>query len=69
MSISLPLLAKSPPSCGELSSTKSTFASFVLAIAALASTFVLVIKPKLKLPLESVFNAPLFTILLGNVSV
>ena len=43
--ISCPLLSNVPPSCGELSSTKSTFASFVLAIAALLEISPLTIVP------------------------
>ena len=43
--IFLVLTSKLPPSCGDVSSTRSTFASFVLAIAALAFTSALTILP------------------------
>ena len=39
------LVSKFPPSCGDVSSTTSTFASLVLAIAALAFTLAFTIVP------------------------
>ena len=67
--MSLPLVAKSPPNCGDVSSTKSTFASFVLAIAALAFISAFTIAPSTIFALVTLLSAGSLTPQLLNVRI
>ena len=69
----LPFRLRVPPSCGDVSSTKSTFASFVLAIAALAFISALTIAPSAILadvmtPLSIVKVSPLLLTVISPLS-